>query len=157
MLPKISRPFSWHYIALRPTNSKSRYRNSYLLSIILLYTGPSNCTVLCAVVCRPGSSCCCLEVLNRLHWHLNTEKLRRSVVASSQLCFWDLNDHLCGLVVRVSDYTMEMYFASCEVRTEFIYVMRKKVDLLCGVIVSVPGYRLRGPGSISSATRFSDK
>jgi hypothetical protein len=31
--------------------------------------------------------------------------------------------HLCGLVVRVSGYRMEMYCASCEVQTEFIYVM----------------------------------
>jgi hypothetical protein len=30
---------------------------------------------------------------------------------------------LCGLVVRVPGYTTEMYRASCEVRTEFIYVM----------------------------------
>jgi hypothetical protein len=33
------------------------------------------------------------------------------------------HDRLCGLVVRVLGYTMEMYCASCEVRTEFIYVM----------------------------------
>jgi hypothetical protein len=32
-------------------------------------------------------------------------------------------DRLCGLVVRVPGYTMEMYCISCEVRTEFIYVM----------------------------------
>jgi hypothetical protein len=31
--------------------------------------------------------------------------------------------------------------ASCEVRTEFIYVMQKKVDRLCGLVVRVPGYR----------------
>jgi hypothetical protein len=32
-------------------------------------------------------------------------------------------DRLCGLMVRVPGYTTEMYCASCEVRTEFIYVM----------------------------------
>jgi hypothetical protein len=32
-------------------------------------------------------------------------------------------DRLCGLVIRVSGYITEMHFASCEVRTEFIYVM----------------------------------
>jgi hypothetical protein len=32
-------------------------------------------------------------------------------------------DRLCGLVVRVPGCTMEMYCVSCEVRTEFIYVM----------------------------------
>jgi hypothetical protein len=34
-----------------------------------------------------------------------------------------VTDRLCGLVVRVPGYTTEMYCASCEVRTEFIYVM----------------------------------
>jgi hypothetical protein len=29
----------------------------------------------------------------------------------------------CGLVVRVPGYRTEMYCVSCEVRTEFIYVM----------------------------------
>jgi hypothetical protein len=31
-------------------------------------------------------------------------------------------DRLCGLVVTVPGYTTEIYCASCEVRTEFIYV-----------------------------------
>jgi hypothetical protein len=34
-----------------------------------------------------------------------------------------ITDRLCGLVVRVPGYTTEMYYVSCEVRTEFIYVM----------------------------------
>jgi hypothetical protein len=38
---------------------------------------------------------------------------------------------------------------SCEVRNEFIYVMKKKVDRLCGLLVRVPGYRSRGPGFYS--------
>jgi hypothetical protein len=38
-------------------------------------------------------------------------------------------------VVRVPDYRTEMYSASCEVRTKFIYVMQKKVDRLCGLVV----------------------
>jgi hypothetical protein len=33
-----------------------------------------------------------------------------------------------------------MYCASCEVRTEFIFVMEKKIDRLCGLMVRVPGY-----------------
>jgi hypothetical protein len=32
-------------------------------------------------------------------------------------------DRLSGLVVRVLGYTTEMYSASCDVRTKFIYVM----------------------------------
>jgi hypothetical protein len=30
-------------------------------------------------------------------------------------------------------------------------------DLLCGLVVRVPGYRFRGPGSISGATDFFEK
>jgi hypothetical protein len=33
-------------------------------------------------------------------------------------------------VARVPGYRTEMYYVSCEVRTEFIYVMEKKVDRL---------------------------
>jgi hypothetical protein len=36
-------------------------------------------------------------------------------------------DRLCGLVVRVPGYITEMCCVSCEVRTEFIYVMYKKL------------------------------
>jgi hypothetical protein len=32
-------------------------------------------------------------------------------------------ERFCGLVVRVPGYITEMYCVSCEVRTEFIYVM----------------------------------
>jgi hypothetical protein len=35
---------------------------------------------------------------------------------------------------------METYCASCEVRTQFIHVMYKKVDRLCALVVRVPGY-----------------
>jgi hypothetical protein len=30
-------------------------------------------------------------------------------------------------------------------------------DGLCGLVVSIPGYRSRGPGSIHGVTRFSEK
>jgi hypothetical protein len=33
------------------------------------------------------------------------------------------DDRLCGPVVRVPGYRTEMYCVSCEVRTEFIYVI----------------------------------
>jgi hypothetical protein len=32
-----------------------------------------------------------------------------------------------------------------------------KLDLISGLVVRVPGYRSRGPGSISRANRFSEK
>jgi hypothetical protein len=39
------------------------------------------------------------------------------------LYYYVRRDHLCGLVVRVPGYRNDMYCVSCEVRTEFIYVM----------------------------------
>jgi hypothetical protein len=36
-----------------------------------------------------------------------------------------IQGRLCGLVVP--EYSTEMYCVSCEIRTEFIYVMYKKV------------------------------
>jgi hypothetical protein len=33
----------------------------------------------------------------------------------------------------------------------------KGEDCLCGLVVGVPGYRSRGPGSIPGATKFSEK
>jgi hypothetical protein len=67
------------------------------------------------------------------------------------------NDRLCGLVVRVPGCRTEMCCASCEVRTEFIYLIEKKLDRLCGLVVRVPGYRSRGPGTIPGTTIFSEK
>jgi hypothetical protein len=44
-------------------------------------------------------------------------------------------------VVRVPVCRIEMYCASCEVQTEFMYVKQKKVDRLCGQVIIVPGYK----------------
>jgi hypothetical protein len=44
-------------------------------------------------------------------------------------------DRLCGLAVRVPGYKTVMYCVSCEVRTEFIYVMQKKGDRLYVLVV----------------------
>jgi hypothetical protein len=60
-------------------------------------------------------------------------------------------------VVRVLGYITEMYCVSCEVRNEFIYVIQKKIDRLCGLVVRVSGYRSRGQGSILGDTKFSEK
>jgi hypothetical protein len=44
------------------------------------------------------------------------------------------------ILVRVPGYRTEMYCVLCEVRTEFVYVMWKQLDRLCGLVVTVPGY-----------------
>jgi hypothetical protein len=41
-------------------------------------------------------------------------------------------------------------------KERFPYVLLNK-DHLCGLVVRVPGYRSRGPGSILGATRISEK
>jgi hypothetical protein len=38
-----------------------------------------------------------------------------------------------------------------------VYVMKKRLHRLCGLVVRDPGYRSRSPGSIPCATRFSDE
>jgi hypothetical protein len=38
-----------------------------------------------------------------------------------------------------------------------IFELREKSDCLHGLVIRVPGYRSRGPGSIPGATRFSEK
>jgi hypothetical protein len=39
----------------------------------------------------------------------------------------------------------------------FEFTDNSVLDRLCGLVVRVPGYRSRGPGSISGATRFTEK
>jgi hypothetical protein len=61
-----------------------------------------------------------------------TSKEPNRLVLFQVLVFFYFEEHrnhrkkvnsLSGLVVRDPGYTMEMYCASCEVQTEFIYVM----------------------------------
>jgi hypothetical protein len=61
---------------------------------------------------------------------------------------YELNLYICyaeesssGLVVRVPGCRTEMYCVSCEVRAQFIYVMKEKVDRLYDLVIRVPAYR----------------
>jgi hypothetical protein len=67
-----------------------------------------------------------------VYWHSKGKKSTKPTLHIGGKC---ITKHLCGLVVIVSGYITEMYSVSCEVRTEFIYVMQKKVDRLCGLVV----------------------
>jgi hypothetical protein len=63
----------------------------------------------------------------------------------------------CGLVVRVPGYRTEMYCVSCEIETEFevqteLICYVEESDRLCGLVVTVLGYRNGGPGSIPGNT-----
>jgi hypothetical protein len=79
-----------------------------------------------------------------------TPRPLKPFLSPSRIHPWTLNlvlflclsflDRYCGLVDRAPGYWTEMYCASCEVRTRFIYVKKKKVDRLCGLVVRVPGY-----------------
>jgi hypothetical protein len=72
-------------------------------------------------------------------WRCNTESFTFQVWCNVHV--YVCMDCLSGLVVRVpAGYRTEMYGICCEVRTEFLYVMWKKVDRLCGLVVRVPGY-----------------
>jgi hypothetical protein len=54
---------------------------------------------------------------------LHTGNSRCGFPMNPILQFVYVSDRLCGLVVRVLGYVTEVYCVSCEVRTEFIYVM----------------------------------
>jgi hypothetical protein len=60
---------------------------------------------------------------------------------------------LCGLVVRVPGYTTVMYCVSCEVQTEFIYVMEKS----SGSCLENLEYGLRDPSRRPRGTLYPQK
>jgi hypothetical protein len=41
-----------------------------------------------------------------------------------------------------------------DTHSKIFVLIIKLVDRLCGLVVRVPGYRSKGPGSIPGATRF---
>jgi hypothetical protein len=53
--------------------------------------------------------------------------------------------------IRNSETTWEHYLLQLNLRQSALS------DRLCGLVVTAPGYRSRGPGSIPSVTRFSKK
>jgi hypothetical protein len=46
---------------------------------------------------------------------------------------------------------------AADMKPVFVTHILNFIDLLCGLVVRVPGYRSRGPVSIPEATRFSEK
>jgi hypothetical protein len=75
-------------------------------------------------VCQTWVALCCY--LRRVDLLISSAELLALmfiITVLINIIISDTADRLCGLVVRVPGYTTEMYCASCEVRTEFIYVM----------------------------------
>jgi hypothetical protein len=77
-----------------------------------------------------------------------------------------------AVLVYVSDLADHQHFSSAVVRTSlFLYLYEKEnkyklikfshqyheMDRLCGLVVRVPRFKSRGPGSIPGATRFSEE
>jgi hypothetical protein len=67
------------------------------------------------------SGCACTSQLSLRLWGLWTS--HQQLRADNRHVHYLHSNSLCGLVVRVPGYIMEMYCVSCEVRTKFIYVM----------------------------------
>jgi hypothetical protein len=55
---------------------------------------------------------------------------------------------LCGLVVRVPGYRTEMCCASCEVRSEFIYVVLSRLPRQGGILNVSHSYRSPWPVTV---------
>jgi hypothetical protein len=54
---------------------------------------------------------------------------------------------------------MKMNLAPCATK-RFIYILKNQYlrnNRLCNLVVRVPSFRTRGPGSIPGATKFSEK
>jgi hypothetical protein len=56
-------------------------------------------------------------------------------------------------MVRIPGYRF-VICDSCGVQIQLKYVMQKKVNRFCGLVVMVSGYRSRGPGSIPELPDF---
>jgi hypothetical protein len=65
------------------------------------------------------------------------------------------NIHLQEVMQRRSAENASRF--STPSRIQLLENFISEVDRLCGLVVRVPGYRSRGPDSISGATRFSEK
>jgi hypothetical protein len=59
-----------------------------------------------------------------------------------------------ALLSNVVSTIVEAFVA---VEHQLLYPCIIEWDRLCGLVVRIPGYRSRGPGSIPRAIRFSDK
>jgi hypothetical protein len=57
-------------------------------------------------------------------------------------------------LVRVRACGAGLCCVSCEVRTEFVCVMWRKVECLCGLVVGVPACRCGAPGSGAWSARL---
>jgi hypothetical protein len=66
---------------------------------------------------RPFTSLC---IFSRIICDQQKRSISTTFISIDITLCWD---RLCGLVVRVPGYRMEMYCVSCEVRTEFIYLI----------------------------------
>jgi hypothetical protein len=63
-------------------------------------------------------------------------------------------------MVKYTDVTQNTYVQTCTVTAhtswDNLYIYIYTYDRLCSLVVRVPGYRTRGPGSIPGATIFSE-
>jgi hypothetical protein len=60
-----------------------------------------------------------------------------------------------NVIIKIVLFTGCQLYAHLEVHYYTFHILI--IDCLCGLVVRVPGYISRGPGSIPSAIRFSEK
>jgi hypothetical protein len=81
-----------------------------------------------------------------LYVHLNSVR----ECGSHKEDIWNTADS-CGPGTPQSDRTETL-----KVVAKFETLIYLEYDRFCGLVVRVPGYRSRGPGSIPGSTRFSE-
>jgi hypothetical protein len=73
------------------------------------------------------------------------------MIQFSSSLIYSLDSTTSGQLQSQRDFCTRMYLARL-----FKICFIQKCDRLCGLVVRVSGYRSRGPGSISHATRLSE-
>jgi hypothetical protein len=94
----------------------------YLYPLRLHSSGSVRCIKNCCCRCCCCCCCCCGRGGNSREYKIGLIWVKL-MLSFFPFLFSPFFDRLCGLVVRVHGYIKEMYCVSCEVRTEFIYVM----------------------------------
>jgi hypothetical protein len=75
---------------------------------------------------------------------------------------WDANlslrlNYVLSLSPHIIESQWNLTLWACRLQKIVFFFMFSYFDRLCGLVVRVPGYKSRGPGSIPGTTRFSEK
>jgi hypothetical protein len=96
--------------------------------------------------------------LNQTPLHRKYFKTFTIRVMPSELTFWFTDFVIKWIYERFHNIWVDVFWVTAlPVHQEIEQIIYDVHDSLCGLVIRVPGYRSRGPGSIPGATKFSEK